>query len=150
MSERRTPDATRFIPSSRKLLEQRWRHARRKFLEQPHRPRHVAVAKMHQRQVLSPEAPLRHYFDEASLAQQLRLHNRWQVANAAAGKESGGQPGKIVYCQVRLEGYRFLAGLRNPHKIRRDTVAAISSVLLNSDRTQSTLRTILYQRCSDD
>jgi hypothetical protein len=55
---------------SRKILKQRRRHARSKFLEQPHWPRHVAVAEMDKRKVLGAEAPLRHDFDEPPIANQ--------------------------------------------------------------------------------
>ena len=64
-------------PSSRRQVrKQRRCHSGREFLEQPHRPLHVAVAEMDQRKVLGAEAPFRHDFDEPSVAHQLGLYDR--------------------------------------------------------------------------
>ena len=58
---------------------------------------------MNQRKIEGAEAPVRHDFDQAAVADELRLHDRWQVADAAFGEQRRGKAGKVVHRQVGLK-----------------------------------------------
>ena len=63
----------------------------------------MAVAEKNEREIEGAEAPVGHDLDEAPVTHELRLDNRWQLADARTGHESRCQAGKVVHREVRLE-----------------------------------------------
>ena len=70
--------------------------------------RGLPTPNMHERQVERPESPVRHDFDEAAIAQKMRLNERGQDADADAVENRLNKPGEVVHCEERVERNRPL------------------------------------------
>src|SRR6266851_5420970 len=77
--------------------EERRRHLRREFLEYAHRTRCVPFAGMDHGEVDGAEAPIRHHFDEPSIAQEFGLHYRRKVADAHSREQRCRETGVVVH-----------------------------------------------------